>query len=102
MENRRLIRAGLKVIHPHSVGGRRLRRVSELLFIDGRPFAVLGWIDSGRGLRTPLKLALERTKLRPGALRGTFHYEGETADPRFQDLKPLPGRVPADARARPG
>lgn len=90
MENRRRIRVGLKVIHPHFVGGLRLRRVSELVYMHGAPTAVLGWIDVG-GLRTPITLGLDPAKLRPGALKDTWYYDGATADPRFEDMKPLPG-----------
>lgn len=90
MENRRRIRAGLKVIHPHFVGGHRLRRVSELVYMRGAPVAVLGWIDLG-GLRTPITIQLDPAKLRRGGLKDTWYYDGATADPRFEDMKPIPG-----------
>jgi hypothetical protein len=90
MQNRRSIRVGLKVIHRHFVGGHRLRRVSELVYMRGAPSAVLGWIDVG-GLRTPLTIALDPAKLRRGGIKDTWYYDGATADPRFEDMKPLPG-----------
>ena len=46
MQNRRKVRLGLKVIHRHRAGDAVFRRVSELVFVSGRPKAVLGWIDS--------------------------------------------------------
>src|SRR3970040_1650282 len=40
MHNRRNVRFGLKVIHRHRVGSHEFRRVSELVFIRGRPKAI--------------------------------------------------------------
>ena len=42
-----------KVIHRHRSGNSTFRRVSELVFVSGRPKAVLGRIDAG-GVRTPI------------------------------------------------
>src|ERR1700704_2677047 len=52
VRDRKKIRVGLKVIHRHRVGEALFRRVSELVSIEGRPKALLGWINVG-GVRTP-------------------------------------------------
>ena len=59
-------------------------RVSELVYLKGRPFALLEWVDLG-GVRTPLYVCeLNPTKLRPDDdERHLFHYEELTMDPRF-------------------
>jgi hypothetical protein len=87
MPERRKVRVGLKVIHRHRVGSRVVRRVSELVFVDGRPKALLSWIDIG-GIRTPLYICeLDRSKLRaPKGMKNTYYYDATTVDPRFEDL----------------
>jgi len=87
MPDRRKVRVGLKVIHRHRVGNRVFRRVSELVFVDGRPKALLSWIDIG-GIRTPLYICeLDRSKLRaPKGVKNTYYYDATTVDPRFEDL----------------
>jgi hypothetical protein len=59
-------------------------RVSELVHVDGRPVALLDWVNLG-GIRTPLYVChLDAGKLRPDAnSRKVFHYDGITTDPRF-------------------
>ncbi len=96
MRNRRQVRVGPKVIHRHRVGEHTLRRVSELVFLQNQPKAVLGWIDMA-GDRTPVYLDLDPARLHTmkGA-KGTFYYDGVTLDPRFEDLE----APPAPARAR--
>ena len=86
-ERRAVVRIPKKVIHRHRIGGHGFRRVSELVFIRGRPKAILEWIDMG-GVRTPFFLPdLDPQKLDrvPGA-RHTYRYAGETVDPRFGEL----------------
>src|SRR5512134_2916790 len=87
MPERRKVRVGLKVIHRHRVGNRVVRRVSELVFVDGRPRALLGWIDIG-GIRTPIYICeLDSSKLRGSkAAKNTYYYDATTIDPRFEDL----------------
>jgi len=92
MHNRRKVRLGLKVIHRHRVGKLEFRRVSELVFMRGRPKAILGWIDVG-GVRTPLFLCdLDPGKLRKVATgtnaKNTYYYDSVTVDPRFEELGP--------------
>lgn len=84
MENRRTIRAGPRVIHRHRVGRQVFRRVSELVFVQGQPKALLGWIDIG-GVRTPLYVCdLDRAKLRTAkGVRNLYYYDATTIDPRF-------------------
>jgi hypothetical protein len=90
LNERRKSRVGLKVIHRHRVGDRVLRRVSELVLIEGRPKALLRWINLG-SVRTPLYLCeLDRAKLRRSPVDGnTFHYDEITIDPRFEALGPI-------------
>ena len=86
-DRRHLPRFQLKVIHRHRVGGQAMRRVSELVYVGGKPKAVLEWIDIA-GVRTPLYVsALDPEKLRAKSKR-TFYYEGETLDPRYEVMGP--------------
>jgi len=91
MRNRRTIRIGPKVIHRHRVGNAVFRRVSELVFVRGRPKAVLGWIDAG-GVRTPIYICdLDPAKLKKAAAtKNTYYYDEVTVDPRF--IPALPAR----------
>jgi hypothetical protein len=85
-ERRCLPRIRLKVMHRHRIGARRFRRVSELVFVGRQPKAVLEWLNMG-GDRSPLYVDLDRRRLR--RLRGarlTYAYDGETSDPRFEEL----------------
>ena len=87
MQQRSTPRLEMKVIHRHRVGSFVFARVSELVFVGGRPKAVLGWINLA-GVRTPLYICqLESDRLRqsPAAPRGTFYYDGTTIDPRYAD-----------------
>ena len=92
MHNRRKARLGLKVIHRHRVGNLEFRRMSELVFVRGRPKAILGWIDVG-GVRTPLFMCdLDPDKLRKAAAgnaaKDTYYYDSVTVDPRYEELGP--------------
>jgi hypothetical protein len=91
MHNRRKVRLGLRVIHRHRVGSLEFRRVSELVYVHGRPKAILGWIDVG-GVRTPIFLCdLDPGKLRKAtghAGKNTFYYDAVTVDPRYEELGP--------------
>ena len=82
---------GLKVIHRHRVGNSVFRRVSELVYIHGKPKALLGWINIG-GLRTPIYICdLDPGKLRRAAGergKNTFYYDDLTIDPRYEDVAP--------------
>ena len=83
MNDRRRTRLGLRVIHRHRVVDKTFRRLSELLFVNGRPRALLGWIDMG-GVRTPLCICeLEASKLKKVSY-DTYYYQGVTKDPRFE------------------
>ena len=89
MRNRSKGRLGLKVIHRHRAGDSTFRRVSELVFVRGRPRAVLGWIDAG-GVRSPIYICeLDPAKLRKAAaLKNTHYYAEEPADPRYEQTRP--------------
>jgi hypothetical protein len=92
MHNRRKVRMGLKVIHRHRIGGVEFRRVSELIYVRGRPKAILGWIDVG-GVRTPIYLCdLDPAKLRKAAAgnaaKFTYYYDDVTVDPRYEEMIP--------------
>jgi hypothetical protein len=91
-DRRSIPRTQLKVIHKHRMGGRRFRRVSELVFATNRrPRAVLEWVDLG-GIRSPLYIAeLDPDKLRRAKrLRNTYNYDGETVDPSYLDAAVSP------------
>ena len=89
MRNRSKGRLDLKVIHRHRAGNSAFRRVSELVFVRGRPRAVLGWIDAG-GVLTPIySCELDPAKLRKAAaLKNTYYYDEETIDPRYEQALP--------------
>ena len=89
MHNRRKARSGLKVIHRHMVGSFEFRRVSELVYVRGRPKAILGWIDVG-GVRTPIHMCdLDPAKLRHAVTGGqTYYYDAVTVDPRYENMAP--------------
>ncbi len=77
-------RARLRVIHRHRIGGHRLKRVSELVYVRGQPKVVLEWLNLA-GVRAPLFLELDPGKLHtPKRLHHFFVYDGETSDPRFE------------------
>ena len=86
-DRRQDARPGLKVKHRHRVGGTVVERISELVYVRGRPVALLDWVDLG-GIRTPLYVCeLDAKKLRviPGQ-RGLHEYDDVTADPRFPNM----------------
>ena len=96
MRNRSKGRLGLKVIHRHRSGATTFRRVSELVFVGGRPKAVLGWIDAG-GVRTPIYICeLNPAKLKKAVARSDiYYYEEVTVDPRNELGLPVDPRQPA-------
>ena len=55
-ERRNIPRTKLKVIHRHRIGAQSFRRVSELVFVRGKPRAMLEWLNLG-GVRSPLYIA---------------------------------------------
>ena len=83
-ERRHAPRSGLRVRHRHRIGSTVVERVSELVYVKGRPVALLDWIDLG-GIPTPLYACeLDAGKLRPVADKsGLYQYDEVTADPRF-------------------
>ena len=85
-ERRVIRRTRLKVIHRHRIGSRTFRRVSELVFVQGKPRAMLEWVDLG-GVRSPLYIAeLDPAKLHQAkSLPNTYFYDGLTVDPRYED-----------------
>ncbi len=86
MINREAGRYRLKVLHRHRMGELVFSRVSELVFIYGRPKAVLGWIDVG-GVRTPIYLAdLDPGKLHALPEKNAYAYDDVTDDPRYDDM----------------
>jgi hypothetical protein len=87
MASRRLARVPQKVTHRHRIGSHVFRRVSELVFIGGKPKAILRWIDIA-GVRTPIYADLDPTKLRRIRIRTDIHpvfrYDGTTVEPADQ------------------
>jgi len=99
------VRIGDKVIHRHRVGRQVFRRVSEFVFVQGQPKAILHWIDIA-GIRTPIYLDLDPRKLRrirgwPGHL---FVYGGTTVDPvtAGDPRPPVRGRRRTNDQPLPG
>ena len=75
----------IRVIHKHRIGKRQFARVSELTYSGNRPVAVLTWFHSG-GERMPcVWVELDPARLRTGANRRLFFYDGVTTDPRFEN-----------------
>jgi hypothetical protein len=80
-ERRSIPRARLRVVHFHSAGQEAVRRVSELLFRDGRPLAVLRWSGASGERRPELVVALDTARLRPARRsRNLFRYDGTTSE----------------------
>ena len=91
MASRRLARVPQTVTHRHRIGSRVFQRVSELVFIRGRPKAILRWIDIA-GVRTPIYAELDPAKLRQPHARGTpARYEGITTEPGDEIITAPPG-----------
>ena len=88
MASRRLARVRKKVIHRHRIGSHVFRRVSELVFIGGKPKAILRWIDIA-GVRTPIYAELDPTRLKRIRIANsaTFQYDGTTSDPADVEVR---------------
>ncbi len=85
-ERRAVPRTRLKVVHRHRIGKQRFRRVSELVFVGREPKAVLEWVNMA-GDRMPVTIDLDPRRLaRMRGARHTYFYDGETIDPRFEEL----------------
>lgn len=71
--------------------------------IEGRPKAILGWINLG-GVRTPIYLCdLDSAKLRQAPSgTNTYFYDEITVDPRFEALcsEPYKGHTPPDGQEK--
>ena len=75
----------VKIIHRHRIGRTVFARVSELTYSGRQPLAVLSWVYVD-DVRTPcVCVPLDPKRLRPGANRRIFVYDGVTADPRFAE-----------------
>jgi len=69
-----------------------MRRVSELVFLRGEAKAVLEWIDSA-GLRTPIYVDMDRSKLRmTRGIRTLYYYDETTVDPSLVELSSQTGQ----------
>jgi hypothetical protein len=92
MATRRLARVRQKVVHRHRIGARVFRRVSEIVFIRGKPKAILRWIDIA-GVRTPIYADLDAERLkRMRTAHVTYLYDGTTTDPADVEIEaPSPG-----------
>jgi hypothetical protein len=75
--------ASTRVIHRHRIGRTVFARVSALTYRDGKPLAVLTWIQFGDMLAPCVCIELDPAKLRPGSQRRVYRYDGITIDPRF-------------------
>lgn len=80
IERRSIPRTRLRVVHLHGSEGEPVRRVSELMFVDGQPQAVLGWKQSEAGRRPAEVIPLDTARLRASKrAKNLFHYEGVTS-----------------------
>lgn len=78
-ERRSSPRTRLRVVHLHGRGSEPVRRVSELLFVDGQPRAVLGWTQSEEGRRPAEVISLDTARLKASTrAKNLFHYDGVT------------------------
>jgi hypothetical protein len=79
--------ATVRVIHRHRIGQQPpFARVSELVYSQERPLAVLTWLNYD-GVRTPcVCVELDPAKLRGGSGRRVYVYDGTTTDPRFDTV----------------
>lgn len=88
MASRRLSRVPQKVTHRHQIGSRVFRRVSELVFLRGKPKVILRWIDLA-GVRTPIYADLDPVRLNrtPSAHGVMYKYDGTTVDPADVEIR---------------
>lgn len=88
MASRRLSRVPQKVTHRHQIGSRVSRRVSELVFVRGKPKVILRWIDLA-GVRTPIYADLDPARLdrTPNAHGVMYKYDGTTVDPADVEIR---------------
>jgi hypothetical protein len=81
-ERRSIPRQRLRVLHLHLDGEAPVRRMSELVFVQGRPNAVLRWTAEGGGRHPGAMVPLDTARLRPSRrARNLFRYDGVTAEP---------------------
>ncbi len=93
--------SGTRVIHRHRVGALLFCRVSELISVNGRPSIVLRVVNNAGPVFPLFTIELDPAKLRHAA--GAPHiafYDGETRDPRYEDVAPpsLSSTISAQAR----
>jgi hypothetical protein len=81
-ERRSIPRERLRVLHFHVNGEAPVRRISELMFVQGRPVAVLRWTGEGCERHPDAIVPLDTARLRPTRRgRNLFRYNGVTAEP---------------------
>lgn len=73
----------IRVVHRHRIGRHVFARVSELTYLGNRPMAVLSWLHHGEKITPGVCVELDPVKLRQGATRRLYRYEGITDDPRW-------------------
>ena len=78
----------VRVIHRHRIGRLTFTRVSPPTYVAKRPVAVLVWLHQGEGRLPGVYVPLDEARLRPGATRRIFMYDGETTDPRSAPVRP--------------
>lgn len=80
-ERRSIPKVRLRVVHLHRSGDEPVRRVSQLLFVGGRPVAVLGWSGTEGERRPKRTVPLETSRLRPSRhAKHLYRYEGVTVE----------------------
>jgi hypothetical protein len=78
----------VRVIHRHRIGRYSFTRVSPLTYVAEQPVAVILWLHDGGGRVPGVCVPLDKAKLRRGATRRIFVYDGETTDPRVEPVGP--------------
>ena len=80
-------------MHRHRIGTQVFARMSELIYLGGRPTVVLDRVTFG-DLPIPLYTApLDPAKLRRmQGHKSAYHYDDTTVDPRYVDFAPEPVR----------
>jgi hypothetical protein len=77
-------RVYLAVVHREST----MHRILDLSWLDGRPIAVINWVNLDGALRPGYYIALDPAKLRKSAPVGTYWYDGAVRDPRVPTSSP--------------
>ena len=65
-----------------------MHRILDLSWVDGKPIAVISWVNRDGTLRPGHYIELDPAKLRKSTPVGTYWYEGPVQDPRVPANQP--------------